>query len=126
MGVISIINFFSNYLSNIDYTVLTCLLYSNIDQPPVNSLHGLLNCDISGVDCHVITQEYRTRVHCIHLFWNALVHVIYLGVSGQCTYTIVLVAQFHEKKEVIGLKIGGLEQCDLFEMSGHKYQTQIT
>ena len=39
----------------------------------------------------VITTEYRTRVHCIHmyhLFCNALVHVIYLGVSSQCFYTI--------------------------------------
>jgi len=57
----------------------------------VNSLHGLLNCEISGLDCRVITTEYRTRVHCIHmyhLFCNALVHVIYSRVSGQCSHTI--------------------------------------
>ena len=44
-----------------------------------------------GLDCHVITTEYRTRVHCIymyHLFCNALVHAINSGVSGQCSYTI--------------------------------------
>ena len=52
-----------------------------------------MNCGISGLDCHVITTEYRTLVHCIHmyhLFCNALTHVIYSGVSGQCSYTIPL------------------------------------
>ena len=63
----------------------------NIDQTLVNSLHRLLNCEIGELDCHVITTERRARVHCIHmfdLFCNALVHVIYSGVSGQCSYTI--------------------------------------
>jgi len=46
----------------------------------VNSLHELLNCEIGGLDCHVITTVHRPRVHCIH----ALVHVINSGVSGQC------------------------------------------
>jgi len=32
----------------------------------VNSLHGLLNCEIGGLDSHVVTTEYRTRVHCVH------------------------------------------------------------
>jgi len=44
------------------------------------------------LDCRVITTEYRTRVHCIHmyhLFCNALVHVIYSVVSGQYSYTIL-------------------------------------
>jgi len=61
-------------------------LYTNIDQTLVNSLHELLNCEIGGLDCRVITTEYRTRVHGIHmyhLFCDALDHVIYLGVSGQ-------------------------------------------
>jgi len=26
-----------------------------------------LNCEIGGLDCRVITTEYRTRVHCIHM-----------------------------------------------------------
>ena len=63
------------------------ILYTNIDQKLMNSLHGLLNCEIGGLSCH----EYRTRVHSIHmyhLFCNALVHVIYLGISGQCSHTI--------------------------------------
>ena len=41
----------------------------------------------------VITTEYRTRVHCIpmyHLFCNALVRVMYLVVSDQCSHTIHL------------------------------------
>ena len=57
----------------------------------MHSLHGLLNCAIGGLDCRVITREYRTRIHSIHryhLFYNGLVHVIYSGVSGQCSYTI--------------------------------------
>ena len=45
-------------------------------------------CRIVKLECHVITAEYRTHVHCIHLFCNALVHVIYSGVSGQCSHTI--------------------------------------
>jgi len=65
-------------------------LYTNIDQTLVNSLHGLLNCEIGGLDCHVITIEYITRVQCIHmyhLFCNAVVHAIYSVVSGQYSYT---------------------------------------
>ena len=67
------------------------MLHTNIDQAPVNSLHGLLKCEIGGLDCRVITTEYRTRVHCIHmyhLFCNALTHVSYSVVSGQYSYTI--------------------------------------
>jgi len=49
---------------------------------------------ISGIHytgCHVITTEYRTHalyIHMKHLFCNALVHVIYSGVSGQCSHAI--------------------------------------
>ena len=56
------------------------IMYTIIDQPLMNSLHRLLNCEIGGLYCHVITIKYRTRVLCIHLlhlFCNALVHVIY-------------------------------------------------
>jgi len=63
-------------LVNGHYSVV---LYTNIDQKHVHSLHILLNCEIGGIDCRVFTTEYRTRVHCIHmyhLFDNALVHVI--------------------------------------------------
>ena len=66
-------------------------MYTHIDQPLVDSLHGLLNCEIGGLDCHVITTEFRTSVHYIHmshLFCNALVYVIYFVVSGQYSYTI--------------------------------------
>jgi len=69
-------------------TTNTCkVLYTYIGHTLVNALHGLLNCETGGLDCRVITTEYRTRVHCIHmnhLFFNPLVHVIYSGVSGQC------------------------------------------
>jgi len=43
------------------------ILYTNIDQTLVNSLHRLVNCEIGGLDCHGITTEYRARVHCIHV-----------------------------------------------------------
>ena len=67
----------------------------NIDQKLVNSLHGLLNCEISGLDCCVITPEYRTLVHFIHmyhLFCNALIGPcnLFRSETGQCLYTIPL------------------------------------
>ena len=34
----------------------------------MNSLHGLLNCEICELDGRVITTEYKTRAHCIHKF----------------------------------------------------------
>ena len=57
----------------------------------MNSLHRLLNCEIGGLNFRVITTEYRTCVHCLHmyhLFVNALVRVIYSVVSGEYSYTI--------------------------------------
>ena len=47
--------------------IFKLILYTNIDQKLVNSLHRLLNCEIGGLECHVITTEYRTRVHRIHM-----------------------------------------------------------
>jgi len=47
--------------------MLTRVLYTNIDQTLVNSLHGLLKCEIGVLDCHVIRTEYGSRVHCIHV-----------------------------------------------------------
>ena len=73
-------------------------MYTNIDKTLVNSLHGQLKCEIGGLDCHVITTEYKTSVHCIHmynLFCNALIHVIYSGVSGQCFHTILQLSLEH-------------------------------
>jgi len=55
--------------------VVILLLYTHIDQTLVNSLYGLLHCEIGGVDCRVSTTEYRTLVHCIHmlhLFCNCM------------------------------------------------------
>ena len=42
-------------------------MHENIDQTLLNSLHRLLICEIGGLDCHVTTTEYRTRVHWIHM-----------------------------------------------------------
>ena len=43
------------------------VLYGKIDQTLVNLLHGLFICEINGLDGRVITAEYRTRVHYIHM-----------------------------------------------------------
>ena len=37
------------------------VLYGNIDQTLVNSLCGMLNFEIGGLDCRVITTEYRRQ-----------------------------------------------------------------
>ena len=71
------------------------ILYTNIDQKLVNSLHGLWNmwnCEIGGLDCRVITTEYRTRVHCIHmyhLFCNALVRVVHWSMKLIREYLVI-------------------------------------
>jgi len=44
-----------------------CVVHVHINQALVNSLQGMLTCEIGGLDCHVITSENRTRVHCIHI-----------------------------------------------------------
>ena len=50
------------------------IVYKHWPDTCVNSLHGLLNCDISGLDCRVITTEYRTRVHFIHMLHVFVMH----------------------------------------------------
>ena len=95
------------------------ILLTNIDQKLVNSLHRLLNCEIGGLDCRVITTEYRTRVHCIHmyhLFCNALVHVIYSVVSGQYLYILYLVLLNMWFKIIIFMKYS--RQCSYLKRSG--------
>ena len=51
-----------------DYTTVltTVRCIENNDHTLVNSLHGLLNCEIGGLDCRVITTEYISSVHCPH------------------------------------------------------------
>jgi len=39
------------------------VLYGNIDQTLVNSLHVLLNTEIGGFNCRAITTEYISCVH---------------------------------------------------------------
>jgi len=36
------------------------ILHTNIDQTLMNALHGLLNCEIGGLNSHVMTTEYRS------------------------------------------------------------------
>ena len=69
-------------------------MYTNIEHTRefITPIVELWFCEIGGLDCQFITTEYRTRVHCIHMYHllcNALVHVIYSGVSGQCSHTIL-------------------------------------
>ena len=41
----------------------------NIDKTLVNSLHGLLNCEIGELDCRIVTTDYIARVslHLLHM-----------------------------------------------------------
>ena len=74
---------------NKKFPLLTGVLYTNIDQTLVNSLHRLLNCELGGLDCHVIITEYRTRGYCIHmlhLFCNALVQVFFGSILSLFSY----------------------------------------
>jgi len=87
------------YLKFSNETFVVLILYTNIDQTLMNTSHRLLNCEMLCwiVKCHVelwnvVLLHQSIRVHCIHmlhLFFTGLVHVIYLGVSGQCSYTIL-------------------------------------
>ena len=48
------------------FVYLYVLGYRNIDQTLANLLHGLrslLNGEIGGSDCCIVTTEYNTRVH---------------------------------------------------------------
>jgi len=45
---------------------VTLVLQTNIDQKLVNSLHKLLNCEIGGLDYHIITTEYTCPL-CTHV-----------------------------------------------------------
>ena len=51
------------------FTQISSIVYknNNIDQTLVNALHRLLTCEIGGLNWHVITTEYRTHVHFIHM-----------------------------------------------------------
>ena len=52
------------------------VVYTYIDQKLVNSLNGLLNCEIGGLDYVVMTTEHSTRVYWINMLQlchNALV-----------------------------------------------------
>jgi len=79
---------FPNAVKSPSSSYRTVVLHMNIDQTLMHSLHGLLNREICGLDCCVITTGYISCVHCIHmyhLFSNSLVHVMCLRVSGQCS-----------------------------------------
>ena len=66
---------------------------------------------------HGIITQYRTRLRCIHMlhiFCNALVHGIYLGVSGRCSHTIMLIHSsyftiihlpFNKNKHIININV---------------------
>ena len=73
------------------------VLYTNIDQTLVNSLHGLLNYEIGGLDCCVITTEYITCPLYTHVtrILQCIVHVIYSVVSDQYSYTIQMFDKYH-------------------------------
>ena len=54
-------------------------LYTNIDKTLLNSLHGLLNWEIGGLDCSV-SIEHMSIVYALNTYF-AVVHVIFSRVS---------------------------------------------
>ena len=42
------------------------VLHGNIDQTLVNYLHDLMNCEIGGLDSHIITAEHLFHFHWTH------------------------------------------------------------
>ena len=95
------------------------VLYTNIHQT-------LLNFEIGGLSCCIVTTEYRTHAHCIHryhLFCNTLVHVIYLGVSGQCSYTIKVQGDHNilfQMPEILLFYIFGCNRSAVYTLSSKK------
>ena len=84
-------------MCNTKHGLLKCNVDKSRNQLQTNIDLKLVNCEIGGLDCHVITTEYRTRAQCIHMYrlcCNALVHVIYSVVSGQYSYTISTILQY--------------------------------
>jgi len=63
------------------------ILYKNIDQKLVNSLHGLLNCEIGGFHCPVITTEYKTRVQCIYMYHHVTMRWFQVNIRIQYVVT---------------------------------------
>ena len=105
------------------------IVYTHIYNTLVYSLHGLLNCEIGGLDCHVITTEYRTRVHCkhmYHLLCTALVHVIYSGVSGQCSHTIPDCTDFYDNITVMSLLIMPKREWHIASLLSDKKENSYT
>ena len=58
----SVMQFSSSY-----HTMIIFRAWEQFDLTLLNSLHGLWNCEIGGLDCHVIITEYSTYVQCIHM-----------------------------------------------------------
>ena len=49
-----------------EQSYLVELLYTNVDQKLVNSLHGLLTCEIGGLDCVVLLQQSIEQVSIVY------------------------------------------------------------
>jgi len=71
------------------------VLYTNIYQTLVNSLHGLLNCETGGLDCRVITTECRTRVHFIHMYH------LFLQCVGPCNLFVSVWSMFVYNSSIV-------------------------
>ena len=56
---------------NVYRYVSSKVLHGNIDQTLVNSLHRLLNCEIGGIDCRVITtkKEHVSNVYTCNTYF---------------------------------------------------------
>ena len=84
----TLLSFFSIKQTLCQYCLVIECTFANI---LYNLLHGLLNCEIGGLDGRVITIENIThvhRLHMYHLFCYALVQIINSRVSDQCSRAI--------------------------------------
>ena len=93
----------------------------------MTSLHGLLNCEIGGLDCHVITTEYRTRVHCIFnsktLFKDKVsLKLIFPGAIHTCKHILQLFIHIYKTKQV-HQNITGKHNLHFHTKHKHSYLT---
>ena len=51
------LNISYEFVNELNFGILNVNINTNIDQTLVSALHGLLNCEIDGLDCRVFTTR---------------------------------------------------------------------
>jgi len=102
-------------------------VYTHIDQTLVNSLHRLLNCEIGGLDCHVIIQQSIEHVSTVYtcytyfvMHWSIqFIREYLVNVLIQCMYINVSTDEHYLKHKVKmhtynGLRTYKCNMCSVF------------